>query len=64
MKRFQNVCLGPGYPKMQLKHDFEQMLRVVAEVFRFSLEAALAADDGFTRPRDAVFVPVWSLGWR
>ena len=46
----QNVRLGTRYPKMQLKPDLELFLRVF-EVVRFSVKAALAADDGFKRAR-------------
>ena len=51
MSSFQNVRLGHPYPKMQLKPDLDQFLTGFDDVFRFSLKATLAADDGFKRPR-------------
>ena len=56
MTFFQNVRLGPRYPKMHLKPDLEPFLRVFSMFFVFSLEAALAADDAFKRAPCGLFL--------
>ena len=48
---FENVRLGPAYPKNAAKTRFVPIFACVFDVLRFSLEAALAADDGLKRPR-------------